>query len=65
MNKFSYKAITAEGQPRSGTIEAPTKAQAVRLLQQNGLVLLNIGDADESGGLNVSAAHPFGGRISA
>jgi len=65
MNKFSYRAITADGQSRSGTIEAPAKAQAVRLLQQNGLVLLGIEDADEGGGLTVSAANPLGGRISA
>ncbi|MCF7849256.1 MAG: hypothetical protein K9M45_10420, partial [Kiritimatiellales bacterium] len=65
MNKFSYRAITAAGQPHSGTIEAPAKAQAVRLLQQNGLVLLGIEESDGGGGLTVSAANPLGGRISA
>jgi type II secretory pathway component PulF len=64
MTKFSYKAMTAAGEARSGTIEAPSQAQAVRLLQQNGLVILNLGSnaAQES---SASVSNSLGGRISA
>lgn len=62
MAKFTYKAMTAAGEARSGSIDAPSQAQAVRLVQQTGLVLLNIsaGGSVEGGD---SAARSIGGRI--
>ncbi len=62
MNKFLYKAMTAEGQARNGTIEATSQAQAVRLVQQNGLVLLNIESAESSESF-AAATRSIGGRI--
>jgi general secretion pathway protein F len=64
MNKFSYKAMTPAGEARSGTIEAPSQAQAVRLLQQNGLVILHVGSTDSAESLSV-ATRSIGGRITA
>ena len=62
MNKFLYKAMTVDGQARNGTIEAPSQAQAVRLVQQNGLVLLTIASAENSESL-AAATRSIGGRI--
>ena len=42
MIKFNYKAMTPDGQPRNGVIEAPVQARAVQMLQQNGLVVVNV-----------------------
>jgi type II secretory pathway component PulF len=64
MNKFSYKAMTATGDARNGTIEAPSQAQAVRLVQQTGLVLLNISSYASSES-PISVSRSLGGRISA
>jgi type II secretory pathway component PulF len=64
VNKFSYKAITTAGEARSGTIEAPSQAQAVRLLQQNGLVILHVGSSDPGESLS-AATRSIGGRITA
>ncbi len=63
MIKFSYKAMTAAGEARSGMIEAPSQTQAVRLLQQNGLVILNVGSDGALEG-SVSVSKSLGGRIS-
>ena len=64
MIKFTYKAMTTTGEPRTGTIEAPSQAQAVRLVQQNGLVVLNVLRADASESFS-AASRSIGGRISA
>ena len=62
MIKFTYRAITAGGEPRNGTIDAPSKAQAVRQLQQNGWVLLGIDSAESAESL-AAASRSIGGRI--
>jgi type II secretory pathway component PulF len=62
MIKFTYKAITATGDARNGTIEAPSKAQAVQLVQRNGLVLLNIESAESAESFS-AASRSIGGRI--
>ena len=62
MIKFTYKAITAGGDARNGMIEAPSKAQAVRLVQQNGLVLLKIESTESSESFS-AASRSIGGRI--
>jgi general secretion pathway protein F len=62
MIKFSYKAMTDAGEARNGTIEAPSQAQAVRLVQQNGLVLLNIAAASSEESM-AAASRSIGGRI--
>ncbi len=62
MTKFPYKAITSAGESRTGTIEAPTKARAVQILQQKGLVVLNIGSGDSAEGFS-AATRSLGGRI--
>ena len=64
MTKFSYRAITSDGVPRNGTIEAPSKEQAVRLLQQNGLVVLSLVEGEGAEGLG-SASKVLFGRIGA
>ncbi|MFC1468197.1 type II secretion system F family protein, partial [Verrucomicrobiota bacterium] len=64
MIKFSYKAITSDGQPRNGSIEAHAQPQAVRQLQQTGLVVLNICEAGEESGAGASPTLSLGGRIS-
>lgn len=64
MIKFSYKAMTATGEDRSGVIEAPTPSRAAQMLQQNGLVVLNIGNS-ASGDSPASVSKSLGGRISA
>ncbi|VGO22176.1 type II secretion system F family protein [Pontiella sulfatireligans] len=64
MNKFTYKAITATGEARNGTIEAPSQNQAVRLVQQTGLVLLSISSSDTPESL-ASVSRSIGGRITA
>jgi general secretion pathway protein F len=62
MTKFTYRAITAGGEPRNGTIAAPSKAQAIRQLQQNGWVLLGIDSAESVESL-AAASRSIGGRI--
>ena len=64
MNKFFYRAVTADGTPRNGSLEAPGKAQAVQSLQRSGLVILSLsaaGEQDASGAVSGSPS----GRISA
>jgi len=62
MIKFSYKAMTADGQPRSGMIEAPAKARAAQMLQQNGWIVLNIESGNTAESLS-AASRSIGGRI--
>jgi type II secretory pathway component PulF len=62
MTKYSYRAITGEGASRNGSIEAPSEAQAARLLQQNGLVVLSISEGEAADGLG-SASQVLRGRI--
>jgi type II secretory pathway component PulF len=64
MIKFTYKAMTVDGQMRSGVIEAPAKTRAAQMLQQNGLVVLNI-DAGGSAENIASVSRSIGGRITA
>lgn len=64
MIKFTYKAITSDGQPRNGSIEAPAQTQAVRQLQQSGLVVLNIREEAAENGSGASPKISLGGRIS-
>lgn len=64
MIKFSYKAITPAGEPRNGTIEAPAQTQAVRQLQQNGLVVLSICESAHENGAGASPKLALGGSIS-
>ncbi|MDF7823055.1 type II secretion system F family protein [Pontiellaceae bacterium B12227] len=63
MIKFSYKALTATGESRNGVIEAPTQARAAQMLQQNGLVVLNV-SSSANGESSVSVSKSMGGRIS-
>lgn len=63
MIKFSYKAMTASGEARSGVIEAPNSSRAAQLLQQNGLVVLNVSSSDSAEG-SISVSKSLGGRIS-
>ena len=62
MNRFTYKAITSTGESHTGTIEAPSKPRAVQMLQQKGLVVLNI-VLGESAASFSSATRSLGGRI--
>lgn len=62
MTKFSYKAMTSAGDPRTGIIEAPSQARAVQQLQQQGLVVLNIGGSESGDGFS-SASKSLGKRI--
>jgi len=62
MIKFSYKAMTATGEARNGIIEAPTQARAAQMLQQNGLVVLNINSSANAESFS-SATRSLGGRI--
>ncbi len=64
MIKFTYKAMTADGQTRSGVIEAPAKTRAAQMLQQNGLVVLGL-DSSESSESFASVSRSIGGRITA
>lgn len=62
MQKFSYKTITATGESRTGTIEAPAKARAVQMLQQQKMVVLNIIASDSAENIS-SASRSLSGRI--
>lgn len=62
MIKFSYKALTATGESRTGLIEAPSQTRAVQQLQQKGLVVLNISDSASADGFS-STSKSLGGRI--
>ncbi|VGO15158.1 Type II secretion system protein F [Pontiella desulfatans] len=62
MTKFSYKAVTAEGESRTGFIEAPTETRAIQQLQRQRLVVLKVVRADALEG-NGNAATAFGKRI--
>ena len=62
MTKFTYKAITSGGEDRSGSIEAPSKARAVQMLQKNGWVILKI-ESTESAESFATASRSIGGRI--
>ncbi|MGE4490512.1 MAG: type II secretion system F family protein [Kiritimatiellales bacterium] len=62
MNKFSYRAVTADGTPRNGSLEAPGRAQAVQSLQKSGLVVLSVTAVGEQGA-NGSSSPSLTGRI--
>jgi general secretion pathway protein F len=64
MIRFSYRAVTADGTPRNGSLEAPGKAQAVQSLQQSGLVILSLTSAGEQGASG-AASRSLTGRIGA
>jgi general secretion pathway protein F len=64
MNKFFYRAVTADGTPRNGSLEAPGKAQAVQSLQQSGLVILSLTASGEQGASG-AASRSLTGRIGA
>ncbi len=64
MVRFSYKAVTANGQSRSGAIEAPSQAQAIRQLQQSGLIVLQIDEAGAESDSGATSKFSLGGRIS-
>jgi len=64
MIRFSYRAITADGTPRNGSLEASGKAQAVQSLQKSGLVILSLSAAGEQSAVS-SASRSLTGRISA
>jgi len=62
MTKFTYKAITSGGEDRNGSVEAPSKARAVQMLQRNGWVILKIESTESAESFSV-AARSIGGRI--
>jgi type II secretory pathway component PulF len=62
MTKFSYKAVTAEGESRTGFIEAPTETRAIQQLQRQHLVVLKVVPADAVEGSG-SGGPSFGKRI--
>ncbi len=64
MTRFTYRAVTADGTPRNGSLEAPGKAQALQSLQKSGLVVLSLTSAAEPGAAG-TAAQALTGRISA
>jgi type II secretory pathway component PulF len=64
MIRFSYRAVTADGTPRNGSLEAPGKAQAVQSLQQSGLVILSL-TSDGEQGASGAASRSLTGRIGA
>ncbi|HNX52380.1 MAG TPA: type II secretion system F family protein [Pontiellaceae bacterium] len=64
MMRFSYRAVTSDGTPRNGSLEAPGKAQAVQSLQQSGLVVLSLSAAGEPGASG-GGSRALTGRISA
>jgi len=64
MIRFSYRAITADGTPRNGSLEASGKAQAVQSLQKSGLVILSLSAAGEQSAVS-TASRSLTGRISA
>jgi general secretion pathway protein F len=64
MNKFFYRAVTADGTPRNGSLEAPGKAQAVQSLQKSGLVILSLSAAGEQSTAG-AVSRSLTGRISA
>jgi len=62
VTKFIYRAIAAGGESKDGNVEAPSKARAVQMLQQRGLVVLSIESAESSESFSV-ASRSIGGRI--
>ncbi|WP_372844977.1 type II secretion system F family protein [Pontiella sp.] len=62
MIKFSYKAVTAAGESRTGFIEAPTETRAIQQLQRQHLVVLKVVPADAVEG-NAGGGSSFGKRI--
>lgn len=64
MINFSYRAVTADGTPRNGSLEASGKAQAVQSLQKSGLVILSLTGADEQNAAG-AASRSLTGRIRA
>src|SRR3989338_2830917 len=56
MAGFSYKALDADGNERTGTIDAVNLDVAIVAIQRRGLVISTIEDADKS-------APKFGGRL--
>lgn len=62
MTQFSYRAVTADGQSRSGSLEAPGRQQAVQSLQQGGLLVLSLAAAGETDAAG-TAAGPLFGRV--
>ncbi|MFA5689176.1 MAG: type II secretion system F family protein [Kiritimatiellales bacterium] len=62
MNRYSYRAVTADGTPRNGALEAPGKAQALQSLQKNGWIVLSLTGAGEQG-VNGSPALSLTKRI--
>lgn len=64
MIRFTYRAVTADGTPRNGSLEASGKAQALQSLQKSGLVVLSLTSAGEQNAVS-AASRPLTGRISA
>ncbi|MFA6172598.1 MAG: type II secretion system F family protein [Kiritimatiellales bacterium] len=64
MIRFTYRAVTSDGTPRNGSLEAAGKAQAVQSLQKSGLVILSLSAAGEQSAAG-AASRPLTGRISA
>jgi type II secretory pathway component PulF len=64
MIRFSYRAVTADGTPRNGSLEASGKAQAVQSLQKSGLVILSLSAAGEQTAAG-EISRSLTGRISA
>jgi len=62
MIKFSYKAMTQNGEPHTGFIEAPSETRALQILQKNNWVILNIKPAEETEEASV-ASRSLGRRI--
>ena len=64
MTRFTYRAVTADGTPRNGSLEASGKAQAVQSLQKSGLVILSLSAAGEQTAAG-EISRSLTGRISA
>ncbi len=56
---FKYKAINNEGAETSGTVEAFSVDIAINLLQKRGLVISEIHDSEDSGGIKVPLLNIF------
>ena len=64
MTRFTYRAITADGTPRNGSLEASSKEQAAQSLQKSGLIVLSLSSPGEPGAAG-SASRSLTGRVSA
>lgn len=60
MTRFSYRAVTTDGESRLGSLEAPSRQQAVQSLQLGGLLVLSLAAAGETDAAGAAAGSLFG-----